>query len=121
MCQYCNKGKKIQERENDNIYLFIWGKHLQLVGNLFGQPFGRDTLIEYCPFCGKKIIVYFDNCCEICNKEFKTKNINEKLCRDCKRKEYNHRYYLNMSNEKKKERAEKSKIAMRKIRTERKD
>ena len=121
MCEYCKSRKRIEENKNDNIYFYIWGKHLQVVGKLFGTPFGRDILIEYCPFCGKKIQVEFKNYCKICNKEFKTKNINEQYCKSCKIKEYNHKYYLNLSDEKKKERAEKSKIAMRKIRAERKD
>lgn len=57
MCKYCEKRKKIEENENDNIYLSIIGKHLMLLGTLpkISRYFGRDVLINYCPMCGRKL------------------------------------------------------------------
>lgn len=56
MCEFCEKGKKIQENDNDNIFFNIWGRHLQVQGKLFTMSFGRDVLISYCPICGRKLI-----------------------------------------------------------------
>lgn len=57
MCEYCEKRKKIEEDENDNIYLSIIGEHLMLLGTLpmISRYFGRDILINYCPMCGRKL------------------------------------------------------------------
>lgn len=52
MCEYCEKGKHIEERADDNIYFRIWGKHLQVT---VGIPLGRDIIIEYCPMCGRRL------------------------------------------------------------------
>ena len=55
MCKYCEKEKKLEEVENDNIYFEIWGKHLQVTGKVLGIPLGRDIIIEYCPMCRKEV------------------------------------------------------------------
>ena len=57
MCEYCEKEKKIEENEDDNIHLSIIGKHLRLLGKLpmISTYFGRDVLINYCPICGRKL------------------------------------------------------------------
>ncbi len=55
MCEYCEKGKRIEQRKNDNIYFEIWCKHLRVVGKVFCFPFARDVIINYCPKCGRKI------------------------------------------------------------------
>lgn len=55
MCEYCEKGKKIEENKDDNTYFTIWGKHLQVTGKLFSYYFGRDVIINYCPMCGRKL------------------------------------------------------------------
>ncbi len=55
MCKYCEKEKRIEENEKDNIYFQIYGKHLRVIGNLFNFNFGRDILINYCPMCGRKL------------------------------------------------------------------
>ena len=54
MCEYCEKGKKIEEVENDNIYFEIYGKHLRVIGKVLNIPIGRDIIIEYCPMCRKE-------------------------------------------------------------------
>ena len=54
MCKYCEKGKKIEEVENDNIYFEIYGKHLRVIGKVLSIPLGRDVIIEYCPMCRKE-------------------------------------------------------------------
>lgn len=54
MCEYCEKGKKIEEVENDNIYFHIYGKHLRVTGRVLSIPLGRDVIIEYCPMCRKE-------------------------------------------------------------------
>ena len=54
MCKYCEKGKKIEEVENDNIYFYIYGKHLRVIGRVLNIPLGRDIIIEYCPMCRKE-------------------------------------------------------------------
>ena len=54
MCRYCEKGKKIEEVENDNIYFEIYGKHLRVIGKVLNIPIGRDIIIEYCPMCRKE-------------------------------------------------------------------
>lgn len=55
MCKYCKKGKSIEERANDNIFLEIYGKHLRLIGRIFNIPLGRDIIISYCPMCRQKV------------------------------------------------------------------
>lgn len=55
MCEYCKKEKHIEERENDNIYFRIWGKHLQVIGKVLNISLGRDVIINYCPQCGRKL------------------------------------------------------------------
>ena len=51
MCEYCEKEKHIEENKNDNIFFYIYGKHLRLMGKIFNFNFGRDVLINYCPMC----------------------------------------------------------------------
>ena len=55
MCEYCKKEKRIEERENDNIYFQIWYKHLRVIGKVFGFSLARDVIINYCPMCGRKL------------------------------------------------------------------
>ena len=55
MCEYCEKGKRIEERKDDKIYIKIYGKHLQVIGKIFSIPIGRDVIINFCPMCGKKL------------------------------------------------------------------
>lgn len=58
MCEFCEKGKKIEEAENDNIYFEIYEKHLRVIrvtGKVLKIPFGRDIIIEYCPMCRKEV------------------------------------------------------------------
>lgn len=56
MCEYCEKGKRIEERKNDNMFFEIYGKHLRGIGDFFNTfRFGRDVLINYCPMCGRKL------------------------------------------------------------------
>ena len=55
MCKYCEKGKRIEETKNDNIYFEIYGKHLRVIGRVLSIPFGRDIIIEYCPMCGRRL------------------------------------------------------------------
>ena len=54
MCKYCEKGKRIEELENDNIYFRIYGKHLRVIGKVLNIPLGRDVIIDYCPMCRKE-------------------------------------------------------------------
>lgn len=51
MCKYCEKEKRIEEVENDNIYFQIYCKHLRVMGKLFNFSLGRDVIINYCPMC----------------------------------------------------------------------
>lgn len=55
MCEYCEKEKSIEERENDNIHFEIYGKHLRVLGKVLSIPLGRDVIINYCPMCRKKV------------------------------------------------------------------
>lgn len=55
MCKYCEKEKKFEEVPDDNMYFWIYGKHLRLKGTMFSYNFGRDIIISYCPFCGRKL------------------------------------------------------------------
>lgn len=55
MCEFCEKGKKIEKVENDNIYFHIYGKHLRVTGRVLSIPLGRDVIIEYCPMCGRRL------------------------------------------------------------------
>ena len=54
MCRYCEKGKKIEEVENDNIYFTIFGRFLRVHGRVLSIPLGRTVPIEYCPMCRKE-------------------------------------------------------------------
>lgn len=54
MCEYCEKGKKIEEVENDNIYFTIFGRFLRVHGRVLSIPLGRTVPIEYCPMCRKE-------------------------------------------------------------------
>ena len=51
MCEYCEKEKRIEERENDNIHFEMYGKHLRVLGKVLNIPLGRDVIINYCPMC----------------------------------------------------------------------
>lgn len=53
--------------------------------------------------------------CESCNKEYRTKRSDTKYCRECAKK-YNSNWYSSLTEDKKQERREKSKLAMRKYR-----
>ena len=55
MCRYCEKGKYIEERAGDNIFLEIYGKHLRVIGRVLNIPLGRDIIINYCPMCGRRL------------------------------------------------------------------
>ena len=55
MCKFCEKGKKIEEVENDNIYFEIYGKHLRVIGKVLNIPIGRDIIIEYCQCVGRRL------------------------------------------------------------------
>lgn len=55
MCRYCEKEKKIEEEENDNIYFTIYGRFLRVQGKLFTIPLGRAIKINYCPMCGRRL------------------------------------------------------------------
>ncbi len=61
MCKYCEKGKKIEEVENDNIYFHIYGKHLRVTGRILNIPLGRDVIIEYYPMCRKEAVMNIDD------------------------------------------------------------
>lgn len=50
-CEYCEKEKRIEENENDNIYCTIYGSFLRIQGKLFSMFFGRVIKINYCPMC----------------------------------------------------------------------
>ena len=54
MCKYCEKGKKIEEVENDNIYFTIFGRFLRVHGRVLSIPLGRTVPINYCPMCRKE-------------------------------------------------------------------
>ena len=58
----------------------------------------------------------YTSICQSCKKEFYHKRANVLWCKECAKTIHNKNYYANLSEEKKKERAEKSKLAMRKIR-----
>ena len=55
MCEYCEKEKKFEEVPDDNMYFWIYGKHLRLKGKMFSYNFGRDIIISYCPMCRQKV------------------------------------------------------------------
>ena len=55
MCEYCEKEKKLEQVQNDNMYFWIYGKHLILKGKIFSYNFGRHIIIDYCPKCGRKL------------------------------------------------------------------
>lgn len=61
MCMYCEKGKHIEEAENDNIYFEIYGKHLRVIGKVLNIPLGRDVIINYCPMCRKEAVMNIDD------------------------------------------------------------
>ena len=54
MCEYCEKEKRIEENENDNIYFEIYGRFLRVMGKVMNFPIGRQAKINYCPMCRKK-------------------------------------------------------------------
>ena len=60
----------------------------------------------------------YTSICNCCKKEFYHKRPNVLWCKNCRTKMYNINYYANLSEDKRKERAEKSKLSMRKIRAE---
>ena len=55
MCKYCEDEKKLEERDNDNIYFTIYGRFLRVQGRVLSIPLGRAIKINYCPKCRKKI------------------------------------------------------------------
>lgn len=55
MCKYCKEEKKLEERENDNIYFTIYGRFLRVQGRVLSIPLGRTVKINYCPQCRKKV------------------------------------------------------------------
>lgn len=55
MCEYCEKGKRIEENDNDNIYLEIYGRFLKVSGKVIHIPIERIRKINYCPICGRKL------------------------------------------------------------------
>lgn len=57
MCEYCEKERTIEEQENDNIHLSIYGKHLKILGKvpMMHINFGRDIIINFCPMCRKRV------------------------------------------------------------------
>lgn len=62
--------------------------------------------------------VHYQECIN-CGKEMRVKRVDAKYCDECTKSRQKD-YFKNMSNEKKKERAEKSKIYMRQLRAKRK-
>lgn len=54
MCEYCEKEKRIEENENDNIYFNIYGRFLRVMGKVMNIPLGRQVKINYCPMCRGK-------------------------------------------------------------------
>lgn len=58
----------------------------------------------------------YTNICQCCKKTFYSKRPNVLWCKNCRTKMHNINYYANLSDEKKRERVEKSKISMRKYR-----
>lgn len=55
MCKYCEKGKKIEKEENDNIYFTIYGRFLRVQGRVLSIPLGRAIPVNYCPMCGRRL------------------------------------------------------------------
>ncbi len=55
MCEYCERGKRIEQEKNDTSYFQIWHKHLRFFGKIYSSLFGRDVIINYCPMCGRKL------------------------------------------------------------------
>lgn len=55
MCEYCEKEKRIEENENDNIYFEIYGRFLRVMGKALSIPVGRQVKINYCPMCRRKV------------------------------------------------------------------
>ena len=55
MCKYCEEEKKLEERENDNIYFTIYGRFLRVQGRVLSIPLGRAIKISFCPMCGRKL------------------------------------------------------------------
>lgn len=56
MCAYCEKEKRFEERENDNIFFEIYGRFLRVQGRVMSFPLGRHVPINYCPMCGRRLI-----------------------------------------------------------------
>lgn len=55
MCKYCEKGKKIEKEENDNIYFTIYGRFLRVQGRVLSIPLGRAIPVNYCQMCGRRL------------------------------------------------------------------
>ena len=55
MCEYCEKGKKMTENEDDKLCFQIYYKHLRMYGKVLNMSIGRDIVINYCPMCGKRL------------------------------------------------------------------
>lgn len=55
MCKYCEEEKKLEERENDNIYFTIYGRFLRVQGRVLNIPLGRTIKISFCPKCRKEV------------------------------------------------------------------
>ena len=92
MCKYCEKGKKIEEVENDNIYFTIFGRFLRVHGIVLSIPLGRTVPIEYCPMCRKEAKIMIKQFCDICKVEMGREEIlnpintpkeNFKICNQC--------------------------------------
>ncbi len=92
MCNYCEKGKYIEERAGDNIFIEIYGKHLRVIGRVLNIPLGRDVIINYCPMCRKEAKIMIKEFCDICKVEIdrhevlnpiNTPKENFKICNQC--------------------------------------
>ena len=62
MCKYCEEERKLEERENDNIYFTIYGRFLRVQGRVLSIPLGRSAKINYCPMCGRKLGFKYISC-----------------------------------------------------------
>ena len=77
MCEYCEKEKRIEENENDNIYFEIYGRFLRVMGKAISIPIGRQVKINYCPMCRKKISYRFITS----NSSSRNRSRNTSICR----------------------------------------
>ena len=55
MCKYCEEEKKIEEREDDNIFFTIYGRFLRVQGKVLSIPLGRTIKINYCLNCRRRL------------------------------------------------------------------